>query len=153
MSGGTYRAMAGGAARRPRRARTKLLDRVDLLEDLLGADFLGVGRHHGIGELLHLGAVGEGNALELAGLLERLEFRAVLRGLDLPSISAGFLAGLDDRSLEVSRELLEGLRRETNRPDRDRVLGHRKVRADFIELHRLDARGFVLASTDHVVLD
>src|ERR1700716_4478123 len=29
------------------------LRNVDLLEDALGADFLGVGGHHGIGELLH----------------------------------------------------------------------------------------------------
>src|SRR5215204_1805376 len=35
---GAYRTMACGAARRPRRAKTKLLDRVDLLEDLLRAD-------------------------------------------------------------------------------------------------------------------
>ena len=38
-------------------------------------------------------------------------------------------------------------------PDRDRVLRHVEVRADFVELHRLDAGGFVLARLDHAVLD
>src|SRR6186713_2952618 len=61
--------------RRQRRRRfsplASLLDGVDLGEDLVGADFLGVGLHHGVGQLLHLRAVGERHALELAGLLER----------------------------------------------------------------------------------
>src|SRR3954468_1701103 len=72
-----------------------LLDGVDLGVDLVGADFLGVRRHHRIGQLLHLRPVGEWHALELAGLLQRDQLLLVLARFELAAIGAGFLAGLD----------------------------------------------------------
>src|SRR5688572_31536094 len=63
-----------------------LLDAVDLGEDLLGADFLRVRRHHRVDQLLHLVAPLERNALELALLLHLGELLLVFRGLDLPPV-------------------------------------------------------------------
>src|SRR5688572_1917835 len=97
------------ASRTAASSRWALLDRVDLGEDLLRADLLGVRRHHRVGELLHLVAVGERNALQLAGLLEGVELRVVLRGLDLAAVGAGLLARLQHRGLHVLVELVEGL--------------------------------------------
>src|SRR5262249_8054580 len=131
----------------------QLFDGVDLVEDRVRPDFLGVSRHHRVDQLLHLGAVRESDALELASLLQRVELGAVFGGLDLSAISAGFLAGLDDGRLQLGRKLLEGLARETDRPDRDRVLRHREIGADLVELHLLDAGGLVLARRDDAVLD
>src|SRR5215208_6169857 len=110
---------SGGAARLGSAAPPFLRsgDRVDLVVDLLGADLPGVGRHDWIDELLHLGAVLERDALQLARLLERVELRRVLGGFDLATMRPAFLAGLDDRLLQVGRELLEGLAREAERAD------------------------------------
>src|SRR5262245_2771489 len=130
-----------------------LFDGVDLRVDRIRADLLGVGRHHRIDQLLHFGAIGEGDALELAGLFQGVELGAVLRGLDLPAVGAGFLAGLDDRGLQVGRQLLEGLAGEADRPDGDRVLGHREIGADLEEFHLLDAGSLVLARGDDAVLN
>src|SRR5213592_841830 len=55
----------------PSRSFFKLFRVVDRGEDLVGADFLRVRLHHRIHELLHLRAVGEGDALQLAGLFQR----------------------------------------------------------------------------------
>ena len=71
----------------------------------------------------------------------------------MSAISAGFLAGLDDGRLQLGRKLLEGLARETDRPDRDRVLRHREIGTDLVELHLLDAGSLVLARRDDAVLD
>src|SRR5687768_3336912 len=90
----------------------KLLDRVDLGENLLGADFLGVSRHHRVDQLLHLVAALERHALELAFLLHLDELGFILARLDLAAVSAGFLARLEHRGLQVLVELLEGLARE-----------------------------------------
>ena len=73
-------------------ARSQVSGYVDLLVDAFGADFLGVGRHHGIGELLHRVALLERNALELAGLLQRIELDDLLAGLELAAVIAGLLA-------------------------------------------------------------
>src|SRR5262249_61047614 len=100
-----------------------------------------------------LRTVGESNALELAGLLQRIKLGAVLRGLDLSAMAAGLLAGSDDGGLQLGREFLEGFSGEADRPDRDRVLGHREIGADLRELHLLDARRLVLARRNDAVLD
>src|SRR3954454_12675051 len=63
-----------------------LLDGVDLLVDLLGADLLGVSRHHRIGYLLHRVAILERNALDLAGLLDRFQLPGIFRRLDLAAV-------------------------------------------------------------------
>ena len=80
-----------------------LFDGVDLREDRVRSDLLGVSRHHRINQLLHLSAIREGNALELARILQRVELGAVFGRLDLPAISARFLAGSDDRRLQLGR--------------------------------------------------
>src|SRR5262249_36766500 len=95
----------------------ELLDGVDLGNDSVRADLLGVSRHRRIAQLLLLGAVGESKALELAGLLERVELGAVFRRLDLPAVATGFFTRLDDGGLQLGREFLEGLAREADRPD------------------------------------
>src|SRR5687768_5844887 len=94
----------------------KLLDGVDLRQDLLGADLLGVVPHHRVDQLLHLVAAGERHALELAFLLHLDELRLVLARLDLAAVRAGFLAGPEHRRLQALVELLEGLAREAKRP-------------------------------------
>src|SRR4051794_31192901 len=76
-----------------------LFDGVDLRVDPVGADFLGVRRHHRIGELLHLVAVGELDARQLAGLLQGNQLRLVFARLQLAAVGAGFLARLEDRLL------------------------------------------------------
>jgi len=114
--------MKGAVRAGPRRGTAELFDGVDLRVDRVRADLLGVSRHHRIDQFLHLRAIGEGDALELAGLFQGVELGAVLRGLDLPAVGAGFLAGLDDRGLQLGRKLLEGLAGEADRPDGDRVL-------------------------------
>src|SRR5215475_5164048 len=119
----------GARSARARPRELELLDGVDLGKDSVRADLLGVSRHHRIDQLLHLRAVGESNALELAGLLERVELGAVFRRLDLPAMAAGFFTRLDDGGLQLGREFLESLAREADRPDRDRVLGHREIGA------------------------
>src|SRR5262249_49778832 len=92
----------------------ELFDRVFLVEERVRPDFLGVSRHHRVDQLLHLRAVRESDALELASLLQRVELGAVFGGLDLSAISAGFFAGLDDGRLQLGRKFLEGLGRETD---------------------------------------
>src|SRR5215468_387724 len=92
-------------------AEGQLFDGIDLVEDRVRPDFLGVSGHHRVDQLLHLRAVRESDALELARLLQRVELGAVFRGLDLPAISAGFFAGLDDGPFQLRRKLLEGLAR------------------------------------------
>ena len=69
------------------------------------------------------------------------------------AVIAGFLAGLDDRVLQLLGQRFQRLHREADRPDRDRVLGQVEVRRDFVELHRLDAGRLVFAGRDHAVLD
>src|SRR5262245_66290970 len=93
------------------------LDGGDLGVDLLRADLLGVGGHDWLHELLHLSAVLEGDALELASLLQRLEFLLILRGLDLATVGAGLRAGLEHGGLQVLRQRLEDLAREAARTD------------------------------------
>src|SRR5438552_1247426 len=137
----------------PSRSFFKLFRVVDRGEDLLGADFLRVRLHHGIHELLHLRAVREGDALQLAGLFQRYQFRRVFGGLDLAPIGARLLARAQDRRAQVGRQAAECLPGKADRPDRDRVLGHGEVGADFVELHRLNARRLVLARRDDAVLD
>src|SRR5438093_6536124 len=83
----------------PSRSFFKLFRVVDRGEDLVGADFLRVRLHHRIDQLLHLRAVGEGDAPQLAGLLQRDQLGRVLGGLDLPPVRARLLAGPDDRGL------------------------------------------------------
>src|SRR5262245_44634476 len=117
----------------PMKAR-KLLQRIDFLVDRVGPDFLRVVLHHRVDQLLHLLAVGERDALQLAGLLERLELGRVLRRFDLPPVGSRFLARPDDGGLQVRGEPAEGLAREAQRPDGDRMLRHREVRPDFVEL-------------------
>ena len=75
---------------------------VDLLEDALGADFLGVGGHHGISELFHGVALLERDALELAGLLQRVELDDFLARLQLTAVVTGFLASLEDRLVSTA---------------------------------------------------
>ena len=91
--------------------------------------------------------------LSLPAFSKGVELGAVLRGLDLPAVGAGFLAGLDDRGLQLGRELLEGLTGEADRPDGDRVLGHREIGTDLEEFHLLDAGGLILAGGDDAVLN
>src|SRR6267142_4358183 len=106
-----------GAGRRWRRAPGQTsLDGVDLGEDLVGADLLGVRLDHRVDRLLHLRAVGERDALELAGLLQRDELLLVLARLDLAPVSPGFLAGAQHRVLHALVERLERLAREAQRP-------------------------------------
>src|SRR5262245_16641814 len=145
----------GWKARRapPRLGEFELFDGVDLVEDRVLPDYLGISRHYRVDQLLHLRAVGESDALELAGLLQRVELGAVFRGLDLSAISAGFLAGLDDGRLQLGRKLLEGLAREADRPDRNRMLRHREIGTDLVELHLLDAGSLVLTRRNDAVLD
>ena len=54
------------------------LQRVDFRQQLFSADFLGVLRHHRVDRFFHRGAVGERNALQLAGLFESVELGGVL---------------------------------------------------------------------------
>src|SRR5687767_4253723 len=63
-----------------------LFDVVDLRQNLLGADFLGVVGHHRVHQLLHLRAVGERHALELALFLELDQLLLVLARLDLAAV-------------------------------------------------------------------
>src|SRR5258706_11716509 len=137
----------------PSRSFFKLFRVVDRGEDLLGADFLRVRLHHGIHELFHLRAVRERNALQLAGLLQRLQLGRVFGGLDLAAIGARLLARAQDRRLYVGRQAAESLPGKADRPDRDGVLGDGEVGADLVELHRLHTGGFVLARRDDAVLD
>src|SRR5207244_4776924 len=136
-----------------RRGQRQFSGDVDLLEDAFGADFLGVGGHHGIGELLHGVALLERNALELAGLLQRIELDDFLARFQLTAVVAGLLAGLHDRVLQVLRQGLQRFHREANRPDRYRVLRQIEVRRDFVELLRLDTGRLVFAGRYHAVLD
>jgi hypothetical protein len=108
----------GGAICASALRELELPDGVDLGKDRVRADLLGVSRHHRINQLLHLRAVGESNALELAGFLERVELGAVFRGLDLPAVAAGFFTRLDDGGLQLGREFPEGLAREAASIDR-----------------------------------
>src|SRR5258708_11622049 len=100
---------------RPSRNPFTLLDRVDLLEDRVGADLLRVVGHHRVHQLLHLRALAELDALHLPRLLHRVEPGLVLGGLDLAPVGAGFLAGPDDRGLQVRGKRAEGLAREAAR--------------------------------------
>src|SRR5512141_164505 len=74
-----------------RRPYPKPLHGVDLVVDLRRADLLRVLGHDGIGELLHLRAVGERDLLELARLLERVELGGILARLEVAAEDAGFL--------------------------------------------------------------
>ena len=58
--------------------RGRSFDVVDLLQNVVRLDLLGVGGQHRIDELLHLVAVLNVDALQLAGLLQRFELRGVL---------------------------------------------------------------------------
>src|SRR5258705_6850240 len=100
---------------RPSRNPFTLLDRVDLLEDRVGPDLLRVVGHDRVRELLHLRAVGEGDALQLPGLLHRVELGRILRGLDLAAVGARLLARLEDGGLQVGRKRAEGLPGEADR--------------------------------------
>src|SRR5262245_38746695 len=91
-----------------------LLDGVDLRVNGVGADLLGIRRHHRIYQLLHLRAIGERDALQFAGLLQRLELAGILRRFDLPSIGARLLAGLEHRLLQIRRQLSERLAGEAD---------------------------------------
>src|SRR5262249_20899183 len=84
---------------------------------------------------------------------ERVELGAVFRGLDLPAVAAGLFTRLDDGGLQIGREFLKGLAREADRPDRNRVLGHREIGADLVDFHLLYARGLVLARRDDAIVD
>src|SRR5437870_8882875 len=86
------------------RGEFELFDGVDLVEDRVRPDLLGVSGHHRVDQLLHLRAVRESDALDLAGLLQRVELGAVFGGLDLSAISTGFFAGLDDGRLQLGRK-------------------------------------------------
>src|SRR6202158_5537569 len=81
--------------------RPLLLNRVDLGEDLVRADLLGVSLDHRIDQLLHLRPVGERHALELAGLLQRVELGGVLARFHLSAVGAGFLARSEHGRLEI----------------------------------------------------
>src|SRR5436309_6036230 len=85
----------------PSRSFFKLFRVVDRGEDFVGADFLRVRLHHRIHQLLHLRAVGEGDALQLAGLFQRLQLGRLFGGLDLAAIVVRLLPPADDRPLQV----------------------------------------------------
>src|ERR1700682_5081602 len=87
--------------------RPLLLDRVDLGEDLVGADLFRVSLDHRVDQLLHLRPIGEHHALELAGLLELVELGGVLAGLHLAAVGAGFLARPENRGLQSLVQSLE----------------------------------------------
>src|SRR4051812_15075456 len=89
-----------------------LLDRVDLGQDLVRADFLRVRLDDRVDELLHLRPVGELDPLQLARLLQRLELRGVLARLQLPAVRARLLARLQHRLLHALIQRLERLARE-----------------------------------------
>src|SRR6266508_4942363 len=91
----------------PSRSFFKLLRVVDRGEDLVGADLLRVRLHHRIHQLLHLRAVGEGDALQLAGLFQRFELGRVFGGLDPASIGARLFSRSDDRSPQVGGQAAE----------------------------------------------
>src|SRR5467141_4719883 len=86
----------------PSRSFFKLFGVVDCREDAVGADLLRVRLHHRIHQLLHLRAVGEGDALELAGLFQSDQLGCVFRGLDLAAIGARLLSRAEDRRSQVS---------------------------------------------------
>src|SRR5207249_10267383 len=106
----------------PSRSFFKLFRVVDRGEDLVGADFLRVRLHHRIHQLLHLRAVGEGDALELAGLFQSDQLGRVFGGLDLAAVGARLFARADDRRSQVGGQAAESLPGKADRPDRDRVL-------------------------------
>src|SRR6266853_5845043 len=81
----------------PSRSFFKLLRVVDRGEDFFGADLLRVRLHHRIHQLLHLRAVGEDDALQLAGLFQRFQLGGVFGGLDLAAIGARLLSRAEDR--------------------------------------------------------
>src|SRR6266446_2310040 len=93
----------------PSRSFFKLLRVVDRGEDLVGADLLRVRLHHRIDQLLHLRAVGEGDALQLAGLFQRFQLGRVLGGLDPAAVGARLLSRAEDRRSQVGRKAAEGL--------------------------------------------
>src|SRR5581483_6670479 len=130
-----------------------LLDGVDLSEDLVGADLLGVALDHRIDGFFQLRTLGERDALQLPRFFERLELLFVLARLDLPAIGARFLARTQHCRLQSLIERAEGLAGEAERPDGDRVLRHGEIRPDLVELHLLDAGSLVLARLDDAVLD
>src|SRR6266478_5510439 len=79
----------------PSRSFFKLFDVVDRREDIVGADLLRVRLHHRIRKLLHLRAVGEGDALQLAGLFQCFQLGGVFGGLDPAAIGARLLSRAD----------------------------------------------------------
>src|SRR5438876_8151072 len=93
----------------PSRSFFKLFGVVDRGEDVVGADLLRVRLHHRIHQLLHLRAVGEGDALQLAGLFQRYQLGRVFGGLDLAAIRARLLSRAEDRRPQVGRQAAESL--------------------------------------------
>src|SRR5438445_8556346 len=85
----------------PSRSFFKLFGVVDRREDIVGADLLRVRLHDRIHQLLHLRAVGEGDALQLAGLFQRLQLGRVFGVLDLAAVGARLLARAEDRRPQV----------------------------------------------------
>src|SRR6266513_2877081 len=99
----------------PSRSFFKLLRVVDRGENFVCADFLRVRLHHRIDQLLHLRAVGEGDALQFSGLFQRFQLGRVFGGLYLPAIVARLLSRADDRSSQLGRQAAESLPGEADR--------------------------------------
>src|SRR5207247_8385332 len=115
-------------------------------DNVFGADLLGISLFYRLRGSEQLVALGELMGAKLAALLEIGQALGILARLDVSAVFAGFLAGLEDRFLQISRQSLERLAAAADRAQRYGMLGGRSLGADVLEFHHIEPALLVLVA-------